>query len=128
MATLPTLSNSNYNYEFYPNINLCVFKKSTSTNDKTIGLGSYPTSEDQRSYTITWAYAYPSTSTIYTSNFNPGTSETKTIDYATSWSSSSFTQVSGWTNTYSMGVYRLTWSSSSLAFSEGSYMKVTIDS
>ena len=84
LATLPSLSNSNYNYEYYPNINLC--------------------------------------------NFNPGSSETKTIDYATSWSSSSFTKVSGWTNTYSMGIYRLTWSSSSHTFSEGSYMKVTIDS
>ena len=58
MATLPTLSNSNYNYEFYPNINLCVFKKSTSTNDKTIGLGSYPTSEDHGWYSLDCLHLY----------------------------------------------------------------------
>ena len=104
-----------------------MFKKSNSNSDKSLSLGTYPTSEDQRSYTISWVYAYPSTSQIYTPNFNPGTSETKTIDYATSWSSSSFTKISGDTKTNSMGVYRITWSSSNLAFSEGSYMKVIID-
>lgn len=127
ISTLTTLSNSNYAYEYYPNINLCVFKKNTNNNDKTISLGSYPTSEDQRSYTISWMYAYPSNSIVYTSNFNPGSSETKTIDFATGWSSSSITKVSGWTNTNSMGVYTINWSSSSLSFSEGSYMVVTID-
>ena len=128
LGTLPSLSNSNYgHYEYYPNINLCLFKKTTSTNDRTISLGSYPTSDDQRSYTISWMYAYPSTSTIYTSNFNPGSSETKTIDDATSWTSSSLTKISGWTNTNSMGVYQLSWSSSSLDFVEGSYMMITLD-
>lgn len=72
LNTLTSLSNSNYGYEYYPNINLCVFKKSNSNSDKSLSLGSYPTSEDQRSYTISWVYAYPTTSQIYTSNFNPG--------------------------------------------------------
>ena len=96
--------------------------------DKSLTLGTYPTSDDQRSYTISWIYAYTSTSNIYTSNFNPGTSETRTINYVSSWSSSSFTKVSGLLHTSSMGVYRISWSSSSIAFPEGSYMEITIDS
>ena len=72
-----------------------MFLKSNSVTDRTISLGTYSTSDDQRSYTLSWMYAYPSTSYIYTPNFNPGTSVTKTIDYITSWSSSSFVKVSG---------------------------------
>jgi hypothetical protein len=51
---LSSITTSNYNYQFYPNINLCVFIKLNSVNDRTVDLGSFPTSIDQRYYKISW--------------------------------------------------------------------------
>lgn len=126
--TLTSLSNSNYGgYEYYPNINLCVFRKTTGTNDRSISLGSYPTSDDQQSYTISWMWAYPSKTTLYTSNFNPNGHKTNTLNIANAWTSSSISKISGSTNTNSMGVYRIAWSANYLTFPEGSYMLITLD-
>ena len=71
LSALTSLTNTNYDtYEYYPNINLCVFIKSNSVNDPSITLGSFPTIAYQESFTLSWAYAYPSTSTFYTSSFS----------------------------------------------------------
>ena len=47
ISTLTSLSNSNFNYQYYPNINLCSFIKSNSNTDYGFNLGSYPTSIDE---------------------------------------------------------------------------------
>lgn len=50
LTGLTSLSNSYYNYEYYPNINLCVFIKTSSNSNKYLALGSFTTSVDQQSY------------------------------------------------------------------------------
>ena len=126
ISALASLFNSNYNYEYYPNINLCVFRKANSVYSPTLALGSLPTSLDQQSYTISYLLAYPSTSLYYSSSFSGSLAASSTLSYRTSWTSSSFTRLSGLTNTNSMGVYQLQWSTSSLILPEGSHILVTL--
>lgn len=123
-----TSSNANYNYEYYPNINLCIFKKSTSVSDKNINMGTLPTTSAESSFTISWANAYHDTSNIYYSNFYYAVPKTISIVKKTAWDSSSFVKNSGLFNTNSMGIYTVTFSSSSLSFPEGSYMLLTFSS
>ena len=128
LASLTSLSQGNYSYyEYYPNINLCVWRKNSGS-DRYISLSTFTTSTEVRSFTISFVYTYHSSSTIYYANFNPGTSETLTLTHISSWSSSSFTKVSGWLNTYSMGIYKVSFSSGAAMFPEGSYMLITFDS
>ena len=129
LATLTSRSQNNYgHYEYYPNINLCVWRKTTSTNDRYIDMGTYTTSTEVKSFTISFVYAYHSSSTIYYSDFNPGTSETLTLSHISTWSSTSFIKNSGWLRTNSMGIYTISFNSGAAMFPEGSYMKVSIDS
>lgn len=126
LANLASLSNSNYgHYEFYPNINLCLFKKTTNTNDKAISLGTHPTSIDQQRYVISYVHSYASSTVIYTSNFNIGSQDgsygsggsvSATIRVAGGWSASSITKISGSLLTNSHGVYKITFRSDSLQF------------
>ena len=142
LSGLTSLTNTNYgHYEYYPNINLCLFKKDTNTNDKTISLGSFDTSTDKQSYRITYVHSYHSTGdTLYTSDFTTqygdsqdgtagsGGSVSATLREATSWSSSSFSRISGLSRTHSTGIYKISFKSTALKFPEGSYMTITIDS
>ena len=139
LSGLTSITNSNYgHYEYYPNINLCLFKKTTNTNDKSISLGSFPTSTAQESYRISYVHAYHSTgSTHYTSNFNinsqdgtsgSGGSVSATLNVANSWSTSSFTRISGHSRTHSVGIYKISFRSNSLNFPEGSHMTIALDS
>lgn len=50
ISGLTSLSNSYYSYEYYPNINLCVFIKTTSNSKKDLSLGSFTTNIDQQNY------------------------------------------------------------------------------
>lgn len=108
LTSLTSITNSNYgNYEYYPNINLCVFKRNNVGNGYSISLGSFPTSLKNQQYTIKWVFAYPDSSTVYTSNFNPNQYRTLSVTERTSWTSSSFTKVSGRTTINSLGVYTI---------------------
>lgn len=120
-----TNANLNYAYEYYPNINLCIFKKLNSNSDKTMSMGTLPTTSAVSSFTISWANAYQDSSNIYYSNFYYALSKTISTTHKTSWDSSSFTKDLGLLNTNSMGIYTVAFSSSSLSFPEGSYMILT---
>lgn len=56
ISALKTVTTPNYNYEYYPNINLCVYIKTTNNNDRTVDLGSFPTSDDVRAYKLSWIH------------------------------------------------------------------------
>ena len=47
LSTLTTLTNSNFQYEYYPNINLALFRYTGSGTTRSFSLGTYPTSVDQ---------------------------------------------------------------------------------
>lgn len=128
LASLPSISNSNYAYEYYPNINLCMFKRNTGNTVNSFSLGNFPTTSAVSTFTTAYIYTYHDTSNIYYSDFNPNSYKTDSITYVTSWSSSAITKVSGLTNTNSMGVYTIAFSSSGLTFPEGSYMIMTLTS
>lgn len=129
LASLPSISNSNYAYEYYPNINLCMFKRNTGASVNSFSLGNFPTTSAFSTFTTAFVYAYHDTSTIYYSDFGSSSlSKTDFITYVTSWSSSTITKVSGLTNSNSMGVYTIAFSSSGLTFPEGSYMIMSLTS
>jgi hypothetical protein len=52
LATLTSLSNSNFAYEYYPNINLALFRYTGTGTSRGFSLGQYPTSTDQQDFTI----------------------------------------------------------------------------
>ena len=57
---MKTLSQTNFTeYEYYPNINLGIFRKTAGSTDSSISLGTYSLVDDQQSFTISWVYAYP---------------------------------------------------------------------
>jgi len=72
ITTLSSLSNTNFNYQYYPNINLCVFIKSTANTDYGFSLGTYPTSNDQQSFKLSWIYGFPDSSTKYQGYLDSG--------------------------------------------------------
>lgn len=101
LASLTSITNSNFAYEYYPNINLCMFRKTNSNPHYTISLGSFPTTSSASTFTTAFIHAYHDVNNIYYGNFNPNTQFTNTISHVTSWSSSSITKVSGLTNSNS---------------------------
>lgn len=121
IVSLKSITTSNYNYEYYPNINLCVFIKANSVDDRTVNLGSFPTNDDIRAFKLSWAHL------VYTNKIYR--EEETTLSYATArrtaWDSSSFTLVSGLKSTGSEGIFRVTWMTSIHKYVEGSYIKVT---
>ncbi len=54
--SLKTITTSNYNYEYYPNINLCVYIKTNNVDSRSVSLGSFPTSDDIRAFKISWIH------------------------------------------------------------------------
>lgn len=50
LATLTTLSNSNFAYEYYPNINLALFRYTGTGTRRNFNLGTYPTSIDTQNF------------------------------------------------------------------------------
>lgn len=128
LASLPSISNSDYAYEYYPNINLCMFKRNTGNTVNSFSLGNFPTTSAVSTFTTAFITAYHDTSNIYYGDFSPNTYKTDSITHVTSWSTCSISRVSGWSNSNSMGIYTLSFRSSALSFPEGSYMVVTLDS
>jgi hypothetical protein len=117
LASLTSITNSNFAYEYYPNINLCMFKKNTGTTTYSFSLGNFPTTSAVSTFTTAFVTAYNDNTNIYYSNFGSGSnSKQDSITYITSWTSSSITKVTGLTNSNSMGIYTITWSSSALSF------------
>ena len=128
LSTLPSITNSDYAYEYYPNINLCMFKRNTGNTVNSFSLGNFPTTSAVSTFTTAFIYAYHDSSTIYYPDFSPNGYKQDAITHATSWTSSSITKVSGLTNSNSMGIYTITFRSAALTFPEGSYMIITLDS
>lgn len=52
ITTLTSLSASGYSYQYYPNINLCSFIKSSNVNSYGFSLGTYTTSIDQQNFQL----------------------------------------------------------------------------
>lgn len=126
LNTLTTLTASGYTYQYYPNINLCSFvRTSSATNSFT--LGTYPTSVDQQDFSITFVQTFGGT-TRWNGWFNSGSATaTYTVNAATSWTSSSFVKGSNLMGTNSWDKYTISWSANYLSFPEGSYMLITIN-
>jgi hypothetical protein len=117
LNTLTTLSNTHYNYQYYPNINVCSFIKNSGVASYGFSLGTYPTSIDQQSFQISWVYTYSGTGYFYYGYFGAGYSYSlNTINIANLWSSSSFSKISGLVTTYSWNLYTISFSSSTLSF------------
>jgi hypothetical protein len=95
LAGLTSLSNSYYSYEYYPNINLCVFIKTSSNSNKYLSLGSFTTSIDQQSYEVSWVYSYTSQTQIITSNFFYTLNKVNTLSYVSAWSTASLSKLYG---------------------------------
>lgn len=112
ITSLKTITTPDYTYEFYPNINLCVYKKSNNVDSRTVALGTFPTTDDVRRYQISWA------NIIHTNKLDREVQGNliNTITQVTGWTSSAFSLVSGFKSTYSEGVFRIAFSSSSLRF------------
>jgi hypothetical protein len=114
LSGLTTLTNANFAYEYYPNINLCMFKKNTATSVSSFSLGTFPTAKSVSTFTTLFIYTYHDSSTIYYSDFSPNQFKVSSISESTAWASSSFTRSSGTSNTNSMGIYTISFRSSDL--------------
>lgn len=126
LATLPSLSNTAYNYQYYPNINLCSFIKKVNSNNYGFSLGTYPTSTDQQSFQLSYVYTFVSSTEIHRGWFSVGTPvASSTITIASSWTSGTFTKGSNIITSNSMDLYTVAWSANYLSFPEGSYMLLT---
>jgi hypothetical protein len=56
IATMASITTSYYDFEYYPNINLCVYVKNNAINYRSVSLGAtFPTSDDVETYAIDWA-------------------------------------------------------------------------
>ena len=124
ISTLTTLSQGSYNYQYYPNINLCSFIF-TGSSGSTISLGTYPTSTDKQDLEILFIHTFSGT-TRNKGWFNSGQNNgVYTINKATSWTSTSITKGSNLLGTNSWDLYTVRWSANYLTFPEGSYMILT---
>ncbi len=126
VTNLRILSNTNFNYEYYPNINLCVFIKVTSNTDYDLSLGTFPTYSDEQGYKINWINIYRTKTLYHWTNFNPGSVYSNTLSRITSLTTSSFTQISGLVGTNSVGLYQIAFKSSLAAFPEGGSISIDI--
>ena len=127
LATLTSISNSNFAYEYYPNINLALFRYTGGGTTRSFNLGSYPTSTDEQTFTINFIQTHSGTSRVK-GYFNAGTSvATYTVSAANSWTSSTFTKGTQLVSTNSHDKYTVTWQANYLTFPEGSRMLVTFN-
>lgn len=127
LGTLTSISQGSYSYQYYPNINLCSYIYTGGSSSNSFTLGTYPTSNDQQDFSITFVQTFSGT-TRWNGWFHSGTSTaTYTVGYATSWSSSSFAKGSNLLTTNSYDLYTLSWSANYLTFPESSYMIVTFN-
>ena len=123
---LKTLSDGSYSYEYYPNINLCLFRKTTNSNSYGFSLGTFPTSNDQQSLRITYVYTFTSNSHKRVAYFNSATNYvSSTLSYANYWSTSSFAKGTGLLGVNTQDLYTVIWSANYLTFLEGSHMILT---
>jgi hypothetical protein len=129
LTNLPSVTNGDYNYQYYPNINLCSFIKNDANTNYGFSLGTFPTSVDIQSFTLQWVYGIWSSSFIYTGLFGAGTNiPSYTISAASSWTTSSLAKVSCLLSSYSWCIYSVSWMANYLSFPEGSYMILTFSS
>ena len=127
LATLTSISNSNFQYEYYPNINLALFRYTGSGTTRSFSLGTYPTSNDQQSFQITYVHTFSGT-TRKMGWFNSGSNTaTYTISSASSWTTTSYVKGSNLISTNSWDKYTVSWSANYLTFPEGSRMIVTFN-
>lgn len=127
LATLTSISQASYTYQYYPNVNLCSYQFTGSSGDA-LTLGTYPTSTQQQDFSISFVHTFGGT-TRWQGWFHSGThTATYTVSAATSWTSSSFTKGSNLLGTNSWDKYTVAWSANYLTFPEGSYMLITFSS
>ena len=127
LNTLTSLSNSNFAYEYYPNINLALFRYTGTGTTRSFNLGSYPTSTDQQTFTLSFVQTYEGTTRVR-GYFNSGTNlATYTVSAASSWSTSTYTKGTQLVSTNSHDKYTVSWQASYLTFPEGSYMIITFN-
>ena len=128
LSTLTSLSNSNYAYEYYPNINLALFRYTGSGSARQFSLGTYPTANDQQTFQITFVHTFQGT-TRKMGWFHSGTNTaTYTVNAASSWTATSFVKGSNLMGTNSWDMYTVSWRADYLTFPEGSRMLVTFNS
>jgi hypothetical protein len=115
LSTLPSLSNSNYNYQYYPNINLCSFIFTGSTGSS-FSLGTFTTSVDQENFQIQFVYTFSGT-TRFKGWFNAGSNIANyNVIAASAWTSTSFSKGTNLLTTNSWDIYTVTWSANYLTF------------
>lgn len=127
LATLTSISQGSYSYQYYPNINLCSYVYTGGSSSNSFTLGTYPTSTDRQDFTLTFVQTFMGT-TRWKGWFNSGTNTAVyTVFPASTWSSSSFTKGSNLLTTNSHDIYTVSWSANYLTFPEGSYMIITFN-
>ena len=116
LTTLTTLSNSNFAYEYYPNINLALFRYTGSGTTRSFSLGTYPTSIEQQTFQITFVQTYHGT-TRRKGWFHSGTNTaTYTVNAASTWTSSSITKGSNLVGTNSWDLYMVSFRADYLTY------------
>ena len=116
LATLTSLTNSNFAYEYYPNINLALFRYTGGGTTRSFSLGTYPTSNDQQTFKLSFVQTFSGTSRKK-GWFNSGTNlAIYTVNAANSWTSTTFTKGSNLIGTNSWDMYTVTWSANYLTF------------
>lgn len=100
---------TNYNYYYFPTINMVMAEKKTSTNIYTIGIGASQSSQDySTTYNFNWIKIFSTSNTQMLTN--PYTLYTKvpsalTLSYFSSYSASTVTLMEGLQNTGSNSLY-----------------------
>lgn len=129
LTALTTLTQGGFTYQYYPNVNLCVFTKSADYTIYGVTLGSFMTSTDVQSFTISFLYTFTSQSALYYGWFNSGVSTAvATLGAASSWTTSSFSKGSNLLNSNNEDLFTVSWSANYLSFPEGSYMVLIFSS
>ena len=116
ITSLATLTNSGYDYQYYPNINLCSFIKNVNADSYGFTLGSFPTAVDVQPFKISYVYTYTSSSYIHYASFSSQAYYTTSISQVSTWTSSSFTKGSNLLSSNSDDLYTVTWSANYLTF------------
>ena len=127
LATLTSLSNSNFAYEYYPVVNVALFRYTGGGTTRSFSLGTYPTSTDVQSFKLTFVQTFSGT-TRRKAYFHSGTNiATYSIVSANTWTTSSITKGTNLVGTNSWDKYTVSWTANYLTFPEGSRTIITFN-
>jgi hypothetical protein len=115
LTNIASLSTSGYDYQYYPNVNLCSYTKNVNSNSYSLALGTFSTSIDQQVFQLSFVQTFTSDTNIRRAWFGSHLSD-NTISIASIWTSSSFAKGSNIATSNSMDLYTVSWSANYLSF------------